>query len=365
MEKREMFRGAMLGLAVGDAMGYTVNKKTLAEIREDYGPNGLLGYDLVNGYADVTSYTQIAAFVGNGLLLGLTRKAIRGIMAKPVNYAAVALKEWSRSQQFGPIEKNYCWLSSRPELKRRHCLDTRVLDMLSRERLGTLEEPVSRMDSPSTLTAALPVAMLAEHLVSSREEADRLAADIVALTHGDGAAYLSGAVLCHVLSSLIRDSEIPLEELLRQTVDAIQLQFGRDHIQTSHLWELLQMTRVLMADDTITPMEAMEQLKCDTAPEVLCGALYACATCHGDFDTAVITAVNHSGKSAAVGAITGMVMGLRLGESALPDFYLESLEPAKLLRAMADDLLVGCPMDPGSNLFDDDWDRKYLRAGIG
>lgn len=364
MGKRETFRGALLGLAVGDAMGYTVDKKTLGEIQEDYGPNGLLGYDLVNGYADVTSYTQTAAFVGNGLLLGLTRRAVRGVMAKPVNYAALALKEWSRSQQFGPIEKNYCWLSSKPELKRRHCLDTRILDMLSRDRLGTIDEPVARMDSPSTLTTALPVAMLADDLGLEQGEADRLAADIVALTHGDGAAYISAAALCHVLGSLLRQPELPLEELLRETVDAIQLQFGRDHAQTSHLWELLQMTRVLMASQRISPMEAMEQLKCGTAPEVLCGALYACGTSHGDFDAAVITAVNHSGRSAAVGAITGMVMGLRQGENALPDFYLESLEPAKVLRQLADDLLVGCPMDHSSNLFDDDWDRKYLRSGV-
>lgn len=364
MDKREVFRGALLGLAVGDAMGYTVDKKSLDEIREDYGPNGLLGYDLVNGYADITSYTQTAAFVGNGLLMGLTRRAVRGTMAKPVNYAAMALKEWSRSQQFGPIEKNYCWLSATPELKRRHCLDTRVLDMLSRERLGTLEEPVARMDSPSTLTTALPVAMLAEHLHLTAEEADRLAADIVALTHGDGGAYLSAATLCHVLGLLLDDPTLPLEDILSKTVEAIQLQFGKDHTQTSQLWELLQMTKVLMSDDSLAPMEAMEQLRCTTAAEVLCGALYACATCHGDFDAAIITAVNHSGRSAAVGAITGMVMGLLLGESALPDFYLESLECAKTLRALADDLMVGCPMDGINSLFDDDWDRKYLRSGV-
>ena len=47
-------RGALLGLAVGDAMGYTVDSLSIQEIRQSYGPNGLLGYDLVNGYADVT-----------------------------------------------------------------------------------------------------------------------------------------------------------------------------------------------------------------------------------------------------------------------------------------------------------------------
>ncbi len=363
MEKREKFRGMLLGLAVGDAMGYTVDKKTVAEIQEDYGPNGLLGYDLVNGYADVTSYTQMAAFTANGLLMGLTRGALRGTMGKPVSYAALALKEWCRSQQYTLPEKNYCWLSAQPELKRRHCLDTRVLDMLSRERLGTMDEPISRMDSPSSLTTVLPVAMLAEHFRMTAEEADRLAAQTVALTHGDPGAYLSGAVLCHGLGLLLRQPDISLDALLRDTVDAVQLQFGRDNAQTGHLWELLQMTRVLMESD-VSPMEAMEQLGCRTAPEVLAGVLYACATSHGDFDTAIITAVNHSGRSAAVGAVTGAVMGLRLGEKALPDFYLESLEPAALLTQLADDLVAGSPLVGTGGLYDDDWDRKYLHSGL-
>ena len=71
VSKKSAYRGCLLGLAVGDAMGYTVDSKSWAEIREDYGPNGLLGYDLVNGYAEVSSHTQIAAFTCNGLLFGL------------------------------------------------------------------------------------------------------------------------------------------------------------------------------------------------------------------------------------------------------------------------------------------------------
>ena len=54
-------------------MGYSVDTKTWPQIQADYGPNGLLGYDLVNGYADVTSHTQLAVFTCNGLRLGLPR----------------------------------------------------------------------------------------------------------------------------------------------------------------------------------------------------------------------------------------------------------------------------------------------------
>ena len=101
-----------------------------------------------------------------------------------------------------------------------------------------------------------------------------------------------------------------------------------------------------------------------TAAEVLAGAVYACLTCHGDFDTAIITAVNHSGRSAAVGAVTGALLGIYLGEEALPEFYLECLEPTPLLRELADDLEQGCPMDRVGALFDGDWDRKYLGNGV-
>lgn len=88
------YRGCLLGLAVGDAMGYTVDNRSWQEIQEDYGPNGLLGYDLVNGYADVTSYTQLAAFTCNGLLFGLTRGQMLGKMAPFIKYVGMSSREW-------------------------------------------------------------------------------------------------------------------------------------------------------------------------------------------------------------------------------------------------------------------------------
>ena len=81
ISKRDAYRGCLLGLAIGDAMGYPVDTKTWPQIQEDYGPYGLMGYDLRNGYAEVSSHTQIAAFSCNGLLLGQTRGQVYGKMA--------------------------------------------------------------------------------------------------------------------------------------------------------------------------------------------------------------------------------------------------------------------------------------------
>ena len=361
-EKQNQTRGVMLGLAVGDAMGHTVDSRCLDQIREDYGPNGLLGYDLVNGYADVTSYTQLAAFTANGLLLGLTHERMLGKIVLPLRYITLAIREWSRSQTFSLPEKNYCWLSRVPELKRRYCMDTRMLDALSRETLGTPEQPQYRSDHPGPLLEVVPIALLWEDLHLNQPDLDRLGAEAVALTHGEPEAILSAAALTHLLSGLLRDPKRAIDELVRETMDSIQIQFGREYGQT-RLWELLQLALSLAGNFDISQMEAMETLKCRTAAEALAGAVYAVATCSGDFDAAMITAVNHSGRSSAVASIAGALLGAILGEKALPEFYLESLEPTTALRELADDLTMGCPMVVGGSLFDHDWDRKYLHAG--
>ena len=365
MAKQNFYRGCLLGMAVGDAMGYTVDDRSLEQIRQDYGPEGLLGYDLVNGYADVSSYTQLAAFAGNGLLLGLTRGQMQGIMAPYVRYIALAEREWSQTQRYsGNPERSVCWVSRDRELRGRRCMDTRMLDTLSRGRPGSMEEPVNRFVTPGAMTVAIPVGMFFNPLRTDREEIDRLGAEAVALTHGAPQAFLSGGVLAHIISRLIWDGPRSLKELVKESIEALQDGFGREyHRQANEVRDGLNMALRLAASHNVSCSEAMEHLKCTTVPEILAGAVYAALCYENNFDEAMITAVNHSGCSAAVGAVTGAILGAKLGEEAIPDFYLEPLETVELLRELADDMLQGCPMELGRGLFDDDWDRKYIHGG--
>ena len=358
------YRGCLLGLAVGDAMGYTVDSRTLAEIREDYGPNGLLGYDLVNGYAEITSYTQIAAFTCNGLLFGLTRGQMQGRMAPLVRYIGLAHREWAAGQRpWGRPQRTYCWLLQQKELCRRHCMDTWMLDTLSRDVLGTPEEPVNSFSSPAALTAAIGVGLFYDPENMEQAELARLGAEAVALTHGSPHAFLAGALLANLISKSLHHRNKSLTELLEEGMDDLSQGFGRGYGHTEELCALIRRAMAMAQDESIAPTDAMEQLRCETGTQVLAGAVYACLTGGEDFDGAMITAVNHSGRSAAVGAVTGAILGARLGAMALPEFYLECLEPAMLLVELADDLYHGCPMEMGNRLFDDDWDRKYLHGG--
>ena len=362
--KESLFRGALLGLAVGDALGRTVDSRNLDEIFRDYGPNGLLGYDLVNGYADVSSYTQLAAFSANGLLMGMTRGQVSGRVSGVVRYISTAIREWSRSQTFSEPERNCCWMSGVPAMKRRFCMDTRMLDALTRETLGTLEQPQYRSDHPGALTTVLPIALLHEDLGLNQEELDRASAEVIALTHGEPEAFLTGAALTHLMCGLLQNPDAPLRDLVQQTIHSVQYQFGHEYGQGTQIWEYLQLALTLAESDHIAPTDAMQTLGCHTAGEVLAGAVYALATCEKDFDRAVITAVNHSGRSAAVGALTGCMLGAITGEGAIPLFYLDGLEPAETLMELAEDLTNGFSQMVGKSLFDVDWDRKYLRVGV-
>ena len=350
---QQYYRGCLLGLAVGDAMGYTVDSKTWKQIQENYGPNGLLGYDLKQSeYAQVTSYTQIAAFQCNGLLLGLTRAK-----HEYIRWSKVALKEWHRSQQFyRDPEDSYCFLCKLPEFHRRHCRDARMLDNLRLEAYGTMTEPKNNNAAPGGITSAVAAGMFYQPGRISPERVGSLACELVALTHGNPETFLSGAVLAYAIAGILHDPSHGLTEHFKQAVDVTQGQFGHQFPEMIDLGKTLRNAISLSQDRRISPREGMERLECMDTAQCLAGAMYACLVCPEDFDGAIITAVNHSGMSAAVGAITGAIMGARLGEDALPDFYLESLESADVLRVLAGDMASGTA---ALGLFDDTWDHKY------
>ena len=355
-QKAAAYCGCLLGMAVGDAMGYTVDKKSWDEICEDYGPNGLLGYDLVNGGADVTSYTQLAAFVCNGFLLS----SLRANPSLHPKYLMMSIREWAKSQQFRVnTEKTRCWIAQVPEMRRRYCMDTRVLDALSREVLGTPEKPVFRSLHPAMLTAAMAVGLCHDSARLEQEQVGRLAAETVALTHGEPENFVAGAFLAVALSRILQQPDAPLIPLYEQVCEDIEAQFSAQWPQTGKVTALVRQAISLTKDVELTPLAAMTLLGCTNAAECAAGAVYATVIHVANFDEAMIVSVNHSGRSAAVGAITGALLGAKLGVEALPEFYLESLEPVQALTELAVDLTQA---KQTLSIFDDSWDQKYVQG---
>ena len=350
------FRGCFLGMAIGDAMGYTVEEMSIKEIRAEYGPEGLLGYDLRNGSAEVTSYTQVAAYVANALLIHVTR----GKPGAQIQYVTLALREWLKRQHF-PRDpaKNSFWVSQIPELRRKFCRDARMMDALRHENLGTPEKPVNSAATPGAIMAGAVVGMAFDPGRMDPREIGKLATETVALTHGDPEAFLSAAVLAYTVAGLIQAPEEPLKNQFTFAIDAVEALYGNRFAKAGDLANQLRRVMKMAFAPDADPVRDMEILSCRTAGQCLAGAVYACLSSRMDFDTAMITAVNHSGRSAAVASITGAVMGLMITEANLPEFYVESLAAVKPLRVLADDLALGSPT---RGLFDDSWDHKYIQG---
>lgn len=351
----DAYRGCLLGLAVGDAMGMPVDDMTLENIRQNYGPSGLLGYDLRSDYAEITSYTQLAAYICNALLLS----ASRGKGDQQLDYVKLGLKEWTRSQQFArDPEPSYCWVAKLPAFRRRHCRDARMLDTLRLAAMGFPEKGPNKYNTPGALTSAIAVGMFYHPQRMTPPRIGELAAQIVSLTHGDPTAFLSASVLAYAITGILLEPEMPLEEQFSAAISAMDHQFRNKYSECYTVAATL--TAALELAKAAEPMsEVMERFQCYSAMNCLAGSIYASLANREDFDTAMITAVNHSGYSSAVAGITGAVLGAHMGYHALPDFYLESLEPVKALCQLADDMVS---FTPTKGLFDDDWDQKYMQG---
>jgi ADP-ribosylglycohydrolase len=77
------------------------------------------------------------------------------------------------------------------------------------------------------------------------------------------------------------------------------------------------------------------------AEEALAIAVYAALVAEGDFERGVRIAVNHSGDSDSTGSMAGQILGLMLGEEAIPRRWLARLELREVVATAAEDLAVG------------------------
>ena len=350
------YRGCLLGMAIGDAMGFPIDELGWEDIQNQYGPNGLLGYDLQEQeFAQVSSYTQIAAFFCNGLLLSISRRR-----PDHLQYGKLALREWTRSQQFyRDPEPSLCWLAKLSPFRRHHCRDARMLDHLRLGIYSSVDSAKNHSNAPGALTAAVSVGLFFNPQRLAPEQIGVLTTELIGLTHGDPEAFLSGAALAYAIAGILQEPALPLQEQFLQAIAVMDGQFRSRFPQSEDLAAQLRRAISLAQAGTVSAQEGMEQLGCTDSAQCLAGAIFACLRYPDDFDSAITTAVNHSGMSAAVGAITGAVLGAKGKDFSLPEFYLESLECTQPLEILAEDLLCG---SPAAGIFDDSWDHKYVQG---
>ena len=116
---QNLYRGCLVGGAVGDALGAPVEFLSGTQILEVFGPSGIQEYAHSFGkLGAITDDTQMTLFTAEGLIRGWVRGSLRGVCHIP-SVIALAYHRWLHtSGQSHPLHQGCLdgWLSGHPGL---------------------------------------------------------------------------------------------------------------------------------------------------------------------------------------------------------------------------------------------------------
>lgn len=363
VRKQDQIYGCLLGAAAGDALGFCVEDLTLADIREKYGPGGIQGYDTVNGFATISSHTQLSMFTANGLLLappgsypwrhgalcavsggslqGLEQNPTLRQLEKPGKMLFLAMLPGGAVQP--PQSGACCPVCPGASPRRNH------------RRAG---QPLPGPQRPGRCA---PIGLFLSPQETPPFEISLLGAESAALTHGDPLGFLPAAYLTDLLSRIVYGKPESFRSILKKTRTAMIRQFEGRFSQVHIIENSLDWAEAA-ADTAAAPGETLSQQRPTDASSILACACYVCLKYPGDYDRGIVAAVNHSGLSSALGAVTGALLGAQVGTEGIPEFYLEPLELREPNDRAGQRPVSGCPMSRSARLFDDQWEQKYIQC---
>jgi ADP-ribosyl-[dinitrogen reductase] hydrolase len=334
---RNLYRGCLLGGAVGDALGAPVEFMSDEEIFDRFGAGGIRNFAPAYGrIGAITDDTQMTLFTAEGVLRGFLRERAKGL-CHPAGVIAYAYLRWLNTQGERHPKHRDCldgWLITNTELFARRGPGNTCLSALR-----ALREVGQRAKNNSKgcggVMRVAPVGMLFAALSpSGSRESIRscfeIACDAAAITHGHPTGQLSSGAMALIVMGLLIGH--PLRESVREALAVVRERPG--HSETVEAIE----KALRLADEAPGDPRSVRRLgEGWVAEEALAIGLY-CALGAASFRAGVELAVNHGGDSDSTGSIAGQLLGAIHGVKAIPRRWLEELELSGVLRAVADDL---------------------------
>ena len=355
----DRYRGCLVGGAAGDALGYAVEFSSEDAVFSRYGPRGITEYELHGGKALISDDTQMTLFTANGLLLCTTRGMLRGIAEPYESYIGMCCRDWLVTQgQSCPYARGISWLRNIPELNHPRAPGNTCITALMRPELGSTARPINNSKGCGGVMRIAPVGLYLGGGGMSSDEIDRIGAEVAALTHGHELGWLPAAMLVHIVNLLAHnDASVP--EAVEDAQETLHRVFPNAGC-AGELLELIRLAKKLAAGGK-SDIEAIKTIGVGwVAEETLAIAIF-CALRHGDdFEAALIASVNHGGDSDSTGAVTGNILGAKLGLAGIPEKFRTNLELYNTIIEVADDLYSDCQMTEYGEYTDEVWLRKYV-----
>ena len=328
----------MLGGAVGDALGAPVEFMSLAEIRERFGPRGIV--DFTTAFArpgEITDDTQMTLFTADGLLRAHVKQSMDGNVNIPV-LVSHAYQRWMSTQgttsTLLDTTGDQGWLIEERELQARRVPGHTCLAALSAmPALGAK----ARNDSKGCGGAMRvgPVGLFCAREPGSTDQraarrAFDLGCELAGLTHGHPTGQVAAGAFAALVALLARawEPDKAVNEVLPLVV---RRPLG---IETCRAIEKA-VELAALGEPTAEKLGTLGEGW--IAEEALSIAVYATLAAP-DFTSGALLAVNHDGDSDSTGAMAGNLLGAHHGVDNVPRIWLSAVELGSAIAAIADDL---------------------------
>ncbi|MFE3863111.1 ADP-ribosylglycohydrolase family protein [Streptomyces goshikiensis] len=356
---RSRVRGALLGSAIGDALGAPVAGLSLNGIRETHGPRGLT--ELAPAYGRlgaVTAATQLTLFTVDGLIRAHVRRDT-GTWHPPTDVHRAYLRWAATQRDWGPDERraDNGWLAREEWLYARRGPGRPCLTGFADDTLATLDQP----KNPTARDAAAVARSAPFGLLVGWEPALvlQLAVECAVQSHGHPTAYLSAGAFAVIVHGLTRGES--LDAAVRRALGLLGARPGHQPVTDALLRAASAVTGAAPGPETVASLTSGDGRG---AEDALAVAVY-CALVAEDVPHGLRLAVNQGGDSTATGALCGALLGALHGETALPPAWLTALEGRAAVLELADDLALEMTQGPalhGPALVTPAWLARYPRG---
>ncbi|MGE0788203.1 MAG: ADP-ribosylglycohydrolase family protein [Sandaracinaceae bacterium] len=310
--RRNRFAGAVLGGAIGDAMGHpTEFVGSFAEIHSRWPPRGVEGYELWRsaGSTNVAPYTddtQMAECVLRSLMRARTERLE---LDAAMTDLAQRFVQWANDPEGGHrAPGNACLAGCRALEEGAHW--------------STAGGPEA--GGCGSVMRAYPFGLA---FAGDVQRAERWAVAHSKLTHRDPIALAACAAMAVGVVRILRDEPVAL--VCSEMIAAAARYSARTGTMVARAYE--------EACDGTQPEVTLDRLRGWAAHEAIAAAVYLFARHPDDPRAAILEGANTPGDSDSLATLAGALVGARVGLSAIPEPWVRDIERRDALLALASD----------------------------
>lgn len=307
--------GAVLGAAIGDAMGHPTEFLSMRDIHRKYGPTGVEGFELWwerDGarFAPYTDDTQMAEIVLRALVTGQPRSASMDDVMRQI---AAGFVEWSDNPQGGHRAPGNGCISGAARLK---------------DGVPWVEAGGIATGGCGSVMRAYPFGLVFGDDV---ERAETWAVEHSKMTHRAPIALAACAAMA--VGTALSLARKPDATVFTAMIEAA----GRHDSGTS---EMIARAYAEAGDGT-APEVTLDRLRGWAAHEAIAAAVYVAARHPRDPRAAILEGANTPGDSDSIATLAGALVGARTGLDSWPSEWVRDVERSAELLGLASEAAEG------------------------